>query len=846
MKYALSFKPENTDIKLQLAQTYEKDNQIDKAVELYLVIAESYTANNDKTNAIDLYNKILEFQPQNTKAIHNLSLLQCDIGETDKALKSLKTLLDVYQKEKDDDNAIAILKKIIEIDPDDIESIETLASLYDKTGQIENRNETYKNIIDYFFRNDSFLKCIDFCKDILKKDSGNLIILQSLAQAYEKINRKKELVSTYSQIADIYQKLDDKENEKKYYNLILEIDKNSLDIRNKLILVLTQLDELEQVIEEFDKQYSSYKKGNKTTELFNFAEEIFKIKPDFIELHKYLIDKYNEIGSSVDFVSQSTALIEIYQQKSQYDEAIKLFLNILEIEPENVQIRMNFIDTLLTIGETLKAVEQYFILAAQYEGKDSIDDAKQIYEEIIHTDEKNIEARKKLIDIHIEKNNLINATEESFQTAQILINAEQYNEAIEIINKIFSFDKNNIDAYKKLIEVYGITNNKEGILKNYNALVDIYLSQKDVKNATDTIKEAINTFSDEMSLTEKLADIYLKENKTDLATKTLYSAVDNLSKSEKYKEAIDMLTKIISIKPKSSKAKRLKAELYIKVGDEKKALEELLEFSKNIDDYESEEEIVAAKKMKIPETSKLKLVNHYTFETFVVGERNNFAQATAVAIAKAPAKNYNPMFLYSDVGLGKTHLVNAIGNQLIQNNPDINILYTNTEEFTTELIEAIQNNTINTFRNHYKNIDILIIEDIQFIAGKERAQEEFFHIFNTLFQSRKQIIITCDRPPKDIAHLEKRLKSRFGGGIIVDIKPPEIETRVAILKKDIENYDVTLKDDVIYLLAEKVKSNIRELKGALNRIIANYQLTGEEIKPDDVVKTIDSFFEEAD
>jgi len=139
---------------------------------------------------------------------------------------------------------------------------------------------------------------------------------------------------------------------------------------------------------------------------------------------------------------------------------------------------------------------------------------------------------------------------------------------------------------------------------------------------------------------------------------------------------------------------------------------------------------------------------------------------------------------------------------------------------------------------------VLIIDDIQFIAGKERAQEEFFHIFNTLFQSRKQIIITCDRPPKDIAHLEKRLKSRFGGGIIVDIKAPEIETRVAILKKDLENYNIPIKEEIIYLLAEKVKSNIRELKGALNRIVANYQLTGKEITSEDVIKIVNTLFEE--
>jgi len=844
LEYSLSIKPDNIETSLLLAQTFEHNNQIDKAINIYMSMADNYIKSNNKSSAIDTYNKIINIQPDNIRVIHNLSLLHCDIGEIDKALKDFERLLNIYEKQNDRENAIIILKKITEINPDDVDVMIKLASLYDKTAQIENRNATYKKITEHYYKNDSHLKCIDFCRNALEKDKDNLILLESLAQVYEKINRKKELIDTYSRIAEVYQNLNIRENERKYYELILKVDESLVDVRNKLIMVLTQLNEFDKVITEFDKQYTLYKKGNKLVELFNFAEEIFKIKSDFIELHKYLINKYEETGSIVDFVSQSTSLIEIYQQKGKHSEAIELFLKILQVEPENVQIRINFIDTLITAGENSRAVEQYFVLANQYESRKAIDDAKQIYEEIIKIDEKNVEARKKLIRIHIEKNNFVNATEEIFELSQILINAEKYNEAIDVINGVFSFDSKNIQSHKKLIEIYSLLNNKELAVKEYNILVDIYINANDCPNAISLVTEAINLFPDEIDLMEKLADIYLKDNKVDSAVKTLYNTVDKLTQTERHKEAIPILSKIIEIKPKSSKAKRLKAELYAKVGEDKKALEEFLEFSKNLEKYDSDEEAIATKRIRITEDIKLKLVSHYTFDNFVIGDGNNFAQATAMAIAKAPAKNYNPLFLYSDVGLGKTHLVNAIGNQLLQNNPDINLLYTNTEEFTTELIEAIQNNTINTFRNHYKNIDVLIIEDIQFIAGKERAQEEFFHIFNTLFQSRKQIIITCDRPPKDIAHLEKRLKSRFGGGIIVDIKAPEIETRVAILKKDLENYNIPIKEEIIYLLAEKVKSNIRELKGALNRIVANYQLTGKEITSEDVIKIVNTLFEE--
>jgi chromosomal replication initiator protein len=237
-------------------------------------------------------------------------------------------------------------------------------------------------------------------------------------------------------------------------------------------------------------------------------------------------------------------------------------------------------------------------------------------------------------------------------------------------------------------------------------------------------------------------------------------------------------------------------------------------------------------------------MEEYTFENFVVGTHNNFAYATSMAVAKAPAQNYNPLFLCSDVGLGKTHLIHAIANYIKNHRSDMKILYTNSEEFTSQLIDAIQNNTILQFRARHKTIDLLLLDDVQFLAGKERAQEEFFHLFNTLFQAKKQIVITSDRSPKDIAHLEKRLKSRFGAGIIVDIQPPDLLTRAAILKKERDHIpDVEIGDNIINLIAEKVDTNIRDLKGAFNQIIARHRITNQLITEEMVLHSLDSIFE---
>jgi chromosomal replication initiator protein len=222
----------------------------------------------------------------------------------------------------------------------------------------------------------------------------------------------------------------------------------------------------------------------------------------------------------------------------------------------------------------------------------------------------------------------------------------------------------------------------------------------------------------------------------------------------------------------------------------------------------------------------------YTFETFVVGASNQFAQAACQAVAELPSKAYNPLFIYSGVGLGKTHLLRAVGHQISRLFPKLAVLYLSSERFTNDLINAIRYDRTAEFRAKYRTIDLLLIDDIQFISGKERTQEEFFHTFNDLYDSRKQIVVSSDSSPKDIPEIEERLRSRFEWGLIADIQPPDFETRVAILKKKAELERVRFSDDVAYLIASRIKSNIRELEGSLTRMIAFCALTGREMTAD--------------
>ena len=231
----------------------------------------------------------------------------------------------------------------------------------------------------------------------------------------------------------------------------------------------------------------------------------------------------------------------------------------------------------------------------------------------------------------------------------------------------------------------------------------------------------------------------------------------------------------------------------------------------------------------------------YTFDTFVIGSNNKFAHAAALAVADSPAEVYNPLFIYGGVGLGKTHLMHSVAHYILENNPEAKVMYVTSEKFTNELIQAIRNKTTMEFKEKYRNNDVLLIDDIQFISGKESTQEEFFHTFNALHEAKKQIVISSDRPPKEIKTLEDRLRSRFEWGIIADIQSPDYETRMAILNKKIEADGISIDPVILEYIANNVKSNIRELEGSLSKLIALSRLKKKEINMDLAMEAIQDY-----
>lgn len=846
IRFALTLKPETDPLIIRLADLLVRLKRITEARDEYYHAYDVLRKNKKLDQAASQLMRCLDINPNDQKAIFSLADTFIEIGDFRKALFHFKKLSSLLLDEGNLDEAEKVLQKIISLQPDDINTLILLVNIYQQLGYENEMVKTYEHLGNLYIEKEAYNKLIEVCQEILSLRPENISAHEKLIFVYENTNKKKEAIQFWFKLAEIYDHNDILAKEEDCFKSILKIDNANIEARRLYIFLLLKSDQKPSAYKEarvLSDQYIMRRQADQAIELYN---QLINSDPEEISLNLHLLDLYKKANQNTQIVSQIQRLIAIYTQQDQLATVSEYYCQLLQYEPENVEFHNSLIDTYLTLQRNEEAKKQCFSLAEIYLKKEDMEKAEEVYQRVLSLNPEDQESFRRLIALNRKRGTFDKAIELINLLADLQCKQGEPQQAIDALREIFEFDALNIENYRRILNIYKEQEQLDKAIEMYLSLYEIFVNTGNIDEAIGTLKEAIDLKPDETQLRKKLVDAYITQDNIEEAVKESFRICDIYAKSELYQDVLNTLEEILEHDPNNIQAKKRRAETYALMGDEKRALTEFLKISSDLD-----KAFITTESGSAPTSAEsyyaiqeLPIVEDYTFDSFVVGTRNNFAYATSMAVAKAPAQNYNPLFLCSDVGLGKTHLIHAIANHIKKHHPEMKILYTNSEEFTTQLIDAIQNNTILQFRTRHKNTSALLLDDVQFLAGKERAQEEFFHVFNTLFQAKKQIVITSDRPPKDIAHLEKRLKSRFAAGIIVDIQPPDMVTRAAILKRERDHLpDVEVGDSIINLIAEKVDTNIRDLKGAFNQIIARQRISNQPITEEMVIQILDSLFE---
>lgn len=841
---ALEIAPDDPQLLDAKAQILSAAGRTDEAQAHRLTLAKRHVEAQQWDAARRALQQVLLSEPNHIEA----ALLFADVGlaqgDTRGARDQLQRIAPHLLGQKQYDQAEAVLRKWNELAPNDPLVLVQLASVYGSLGKETEQLETYRKLTAAYVANEAYARAMECCKSILDRDAENIWALEQLIKICETTEKTRSIPELCLRLARIYEKLDDVDLAQQYYERALEVEPANAQARMDYVQFFIGLHRYDAASHQAQTAIGHLAEQNRVQDAIQMAEQLLEHTPDDTMLRRSLIDLCREAGLQREFITQCTQLINLHYRRNEFGEVVDLYRELLRNEPQNVTFRTHLIDALMRLKQRDEAIEQYFLLAEQYLNSDNVEDAENTLLDLLDQAPGNPKALEMVIEILIDSGRHEQAIQRIRELSEICVGVGNNEKAIEVLRRVLVFDPDNQEVRRRIAEISREDEQVRASVEEHLSRAEASWRNGNVTAAIEEQREAVRRRPEDVELRHRLAEMHTQHGSTTAASEELIEVARIRLGQGQFDEAMKTVEDLLSQDPQNYAARRMRAEIFAKKGLEQEALDEFMSITPSprgsgVSDRPADmgTDAFAA--------GTLQVVAEFTFDTFVVGDRNRFAHATAMAVAKAPAVHYNPLFLYSDVGLGKTHLISAIANFIAERQSDQRVLYTSAEEFTGQLVQAIQNNTVNAFRSRYKAADILLVDDIHFLAGKERAQEEFFHIFNALFQAKRQICVTSDRPPKDIAHLEKRLKSRFGSGVIVDIQAPDLETRAAILKRELARYeDFDMDDALITAIAEHIKSNVRELKGALNQVVVKHQMSGAEVNEGLVREVLEMYGEE--
>ncbi len=843
MRSALELAPDRIDLRIRLAEALDMLGEIAEGLDQRTLAAHGLLQQEHFDDAIEQLDFILARRPDDLEALAHMAEALAWTGKKEESQTLFLRLAAIHTEAERYAEARESLEKLLDRAPEHVQALESLLDCYTGLGDEAGLVETLERLEAIHRNAKNWDEAQRHIESILDLQPEHIEAHRSLAFVHEQQGRTDDALRTLLHIAELYRERSQTKEERETLTSVLDRDPANSPALRRLVILHLDAEEPEEALALVDQLLDAAHKQISYDEAVEFLRSLLQRDPENLDYHARLIDALRDAGRNQEVIAQLQELIDLHQAHERFDPIADLYRQALEIEPDNLVHRANLIDTLLRLERRTEAVDEYLLLADEYEKLDRHEDAEQVGQEILKIDPANEPAHRKLIHLAQARGQTERAVEWVARLAEQQAKNDNTDQALRTLQETFELDPDNIPARRRLSELEHSLGHSERAIELLAEVVALHQKAGDSEQAAQVQREIIQLDPENPQLRRALVDILIKCGDTAPAVAELFAIAQLQRTAQQFDDVLQILEEILQHDPESLRARKLRSEIYIETGREKEALKELLSLTERLEDPQASQAVAETRETGLPEA--LPLVEEYTFENFVVGDRNNFAYATALATAKAPAKQYNPLFLYSDVGLGKTHLMHAIGNYIREHSPKLRVLYSTAEEFTSQLIDAIQNNRVPQFHQAHRAVDVLLLDDVQFLAGKERAQTEFFHIFNTLFQAKKQIVVTSDRPPKEIAHLEKRLKSRFGAGIVVDIHTPDVETRTAIIKREVQAHpqDLGFTPDIISLIAQKIETNVRELKGALRQVTAACETTGDKLTSDLVSRVLDQFLE---
>jgi chromosomal replication initiator protein DnaA len=842
---ALEVAPESGELLERSGALYEESGRRGEAAERFLAAGRHFAKIALGDEAQLALERALRCVPEHLEAREELGGLLLARGHTLQAVAMLRDLAAFYARERQTEPAIRLCRCILKAQPDHQPTLQLLAEAHEADGNAEEQIASLIRIVDLHLRAQDWGKATQMLEEILARHDDCLPARERLVAVAEATRQGDDSIQHRWQLAQAHRRAGRQADELATLEALLATDPMHSDAWQRRIELQMQRatpQALAAAIVEFTDYFQG---GGRAADAIAILEAIVHStenpKP---EIFAGLARLYR---AAEDVEGHRRALrlqAELLGRLMRDAEALDAWDDLACLEPDNHGVLRMRIELLKRNDMLEDLVEEHRRLAGVLARTGHEDQARVALLEVINLRPRDLAAREQLIELMIKRGDRIGARQHIEEATAFLLEEEKGQRAIELYQRILSFDPDDLPTFRKIIALHQRCDDIPGAMAASERMLDLLEGRPDGFEFEQAAHEALQLDPSHGGLRRRLADFYVKEGRSQEAETMLLTLAVNQIDAGELESAEKSLTQLLTINPKSVPGRAHRAQLMARLGKTEDALSEFMKLTGSLAVQETLNSLIGGgndgggngpatpgRPFKPAQYEGIPLVKDYTFDHFIIGERNNFAHAAAMAACRAPGKNYNPLFLYSDVGLGKTHLCHAIAHYVHDHYPEMKVRYITMEEFVTGLIDAIGNNTIASFRSWHKLIDVLIMDDVQFLSGKERAQEEFFHIFNTLFQVGKQVVLTSDRPPKDISHLEKRLKSRFGAGIIVDIQTPDLETRVAILRHELAARDRNgaLSDEVLLYIAEHVETNVRELKGSLIQVLARHDISGQKI-----------------